>query len=634
VYWLRRIPTETRIVVLVVFLALFQAILLSVFGLGAIRGERRKAEENLRQYAENFLRQDLARRCDYDLRATAEEAALSALNGDHEEWSAEPLAGGGLFTDFCSLAADGSILTSAGLPLWLPREVAERREEEGRTRFSELTREFADGLIGEHEKGARDLGLARRYPFVRGEGGEALSLLYAATPLLAGEGAAPAQELLRVRWIGALNRVEGIFAAASVERFLAQVDAAGRGNAAYQSGRREQQRREKLLRALVLERPHLSLEGGPALHRNVRAGKTSRFFVRPVGKSGEIQVLAVDPARLKKFLDQRVRAAARQAQPGVRPELVETPVRSGGGRPQVAIEGLPGWTATARISAGAIRDRARKRERFYWYIIAFSVTGILAGGLLTARVVMREMRLAKLKSGFVSNVSHSLKTPLTSIRMFTEMLRAGKIRDEAERNECLEVIEQEATRLGSLIQQVLDFGKLSSRRRRFRWVSGPLGKLLREEALRFRRTTGLDGDAFRLRLAVNTPPVTFDPDRMREVVANLLFNAYKYTDPQKRRIEAVLGPHRGRVVFAVEDNGPGIRARERRRIFEQFYRSKDLLAREVEGTGLGLSIARSIVRAHGGRIFVEDSSLGGSRFVVVLPAARLRAGKKERVAGD
>jgi len=628
VYWLRRIPTETRIVVLVVFLALFQAILLSVFGLGAIRGERRKAEENLRRDAENFLRQDLARRCEYDLRSAAEEAARTALDTTRTEWSTEPLGGGGLFTDFYRLSVDGSILTSAGHPLWLPREVAEHREEEGRARFAKLTREYADGLIGEQEKAVRDLDLARSYPFARDEGGEALSLLYAATPLLVGEGAPPAPELLRVRWIGALNRVEGIFAPAGVDRFLDRVDAAGRDDATYAKGKKEQQRRVKLLKALVLERPHLSLETSPVLHRNVRSGKASRFFVRPVGKSGELQVLAVDPARLRRFLDRRIAAAARQAQPGVRPELVEGPLRAALGRPQVEIEGLPGWTATAHISAGAIRDRARKSERFYWYIIAFSVAGILAGGLLTARVVMREVRLAKLKSGFVSNVSHSLKTPLTSIRMFTEMLSTGKVRDEAERKECLEVIEQEATRLGSLIQQVLDFGKLSSRRRRFRWVRGPLETLVRDEAVRFRRTTGLDGEAFRLRVAVNTPPVTFDPDRMREVVANLLSNAFKYTDPEKRRIEMVLGPHRGRVVLAVEDNGPGIRTRERRRIFEQFYRSKDLLAREVEGTGLGLSIARSIVRAHGGRIFVEDSPLGGSRFVVVLPAARNRQERK------
>ena len=82
-----------------------------------------------------------------------------------------------------------------------------------------------------------------------------------------------------------------------------------------------------------------------------------------------------------------------------------------------------------------------------------------------------------------------------------------------------------------------------------------------------------------------------------------------------------LGPQRGRCVLAVDDNGPGVPASERKKIFEQFYRSGDLLTSEVEGTGLGLSITRNIVRAHGGRILVEDSQLGGARFAVILPAS-------------
>jgi signal transduction histidine kinase len=268
--------------------------------------------------------------------------------------------------------------------------------------------------------------------------------------------------------------------------------------------------------------------------------------------------------------------------------------------------------------------RARGSERFYWYIIGFSVTGILAGGLLTARAVMREVKLAKLKAGFVSNVSHGLKTPLTSVRMFADMLRSGQVKDEAERRECLEVIAQETERLGRLIQQVLDFGRLEARRRPFHWTTGPLEPLVRAEAERFRRTTGMDEKSFVVRIAINVPPVTYDPDAFAAVITNLLSNAYKYTRREDRHVELTLGPERGRVVLAVEDNGPGVPRRERRRIFEQFYRADDLLTREVEGTGLGLAIAQHIVRAHGGRILVGDRQQGGSRFAVVLPPATAR----------
>ena len=122
-----------------------------------------------------------------------------------------------------------------------------------------------------------------------------------------------------------------------------------------------------------------------------------------------------------------------------------------------------------------------------------------------------------------------------------------------------------------------------------------------------------------MQYAVNQPAVRHDTDAFAEVVANLLSNAYKYTPSEGKEIRLVLGPRQGRVVLSVEDNGHGVPPRERRRIFEQFYRSGDLLTREVEGTGLGLSIVRNIVRAHGGRILVEDGDLGGSRFLVVLP---------------
>ncbi|MHC4817733.1 MAG: sensor histidine kinase [Planctomycetota bacterium] len=239
------------------------------------------------------------------------------------------------------------------------------------------------------------------------------------------------------------------------------------------------------------------------------------------------------------------------------------------------------------------------------------------------------MKLAKLKAGFVSNVSHGLKTPLTSIRMFAEMLRSGKVKDEAERNECLDVIGKETERLGHLIQQVLDFGRLESRQRAFRWKVASLEPILKEEAERFRRATGLTDECFQVRIAGALPPVNHDPEAFAEVIVNLLSNAYKYTPPDERRIDLMAGAHRGRVVVAVEDNGPGVPPRERRRIFEQFYRVHDLLTRDIEGTGLGLSIARNIVRAHGGRILVQDGARGGSRFVVVLPAAAQRASPEE-----
>ncbi|MFI5401783.1 MAG: sensor histidine kinase [Planctomycetota bacterium] len=611
-YWLRRIPAETRIVVLVVFLALFQAVLLSVFGLGAIRNERQDAAERLNDQALDFLA-DTATAAQNALQLRA-GAALRATFEQREPGWRERLAesGEGLFTDAFLVRGDARIEDPGGLPLWLRADAADREEADAAERAKTLRGHEFD----EAEKAERNLRFAEEYPFWRDVFGRSRALLHAAAPLL-GEVPPPAATLLRARWVGVLNRVAGRVTAGEVDLFLARIDDAGADDAAYREGRELQERRAHVLAEVRREAPFPAF-ASPVVHRNVRADAGTSFCVWQAGASGEAEVLAVDPKALDLFLAGIAAAAAARAPEGVKPEIAAS---APPGRPAARIPALPGYTASATISDRAVLERARHHERPYWYIIAFSVAGILAGGLLTARAVMREVKLAKIKAGFVSNVSHGLKTPLTSLKMFSDMLRSGQVKDDAERRECLDVIAQETERLARLIQQVLDFGRLEAKRRPFRWVTGPLEPVVKAEAERFRRTTGLSPAAFTVRLAVNTPPVSHDPDAFAEVVSNLLSNAFKYSRREDRRIELTLGPERGRVVFAVEDNGPGVPRRERKRIFEQFYRADDLLTREVEGTGLGLAIARHIVREHGGRIFVEDRTEGGSRFVVVLPPA-------------
>jgi signal transduction histidine kinase len=626
VYWLRRIPAETRIVVLLVFLALFQSLLLSVFGLMAIRHERTQVEQRIRTDAAAFLRQYLVAPCENGIRDRAEPAFRGAFElGD----GGDALGPSALFREAYRVTADGRILAADGAPLFVPPDLAAAEDAVAADRARKLTQRYLGGDIADEAAKARlDLEFAQRHPFARDPFGSSLALVFAATPLLAGEGAPPPDVLLGIRWVGVLTRVAGVAPAAEVDRFLARVEAAAAGDAAYAAGRAAQEERERALAALKLEVPRLDRGGVPRLHRRMGPGRDHAFYVRPVGREGEVRVLAVRTGPLEAFLGEVVAAAGATAQEGVTPSLLESDSVSGLD-PFQEIESLPGIAAVAKVSPGSVRAQAADRARFYWYIIAFSVAGILAGGFLTARVVSREVRLAKLKSGFVSNVTHELKTPLTSIRMFAEMLRGGKVTDEEERRECLDVIAQETDRLGRLIQQVLDFGRLEARRRQFRWTVGSLAPVVEREAERFRRATGVEAERFRVNIVPGLPPVTHDPAAFAEVLSNLLSNAHKYSPPGDRRIVVTLGARPDRVVLAVEDNGPGVPRRERRRIFEQFYRGNDLLTREVEGTGLGLSIARSIVRAHGGRILVEDGSLGGSRFVVLLPVAG--RGRRERV---
>ncbi|MEE8107050.1 MAG: ATP-binding protein [Planctomycetota bacterium] len=622
-FWLRRIPTETRIVVVVVFLALFQAILLSLFGLTAISNERKGAEDRLAADAMRFVKLRLAHEVEGELSDRADRAVAAAFDRRQRNW---PDEAEGLFVEGYLVEVDGTIRDPLGNPLYRPGDLLDADDRAARTEAERQLVQFRRFAVPDNpaEKARQDLELARQFPFARDENDpdKSFALLLASSPLFVDPPLFDLQTLRSARWIGVLNRAAGHLPAASAESFLERLDGAAAGVDGYSGIVTAQEERESP-RLVTLIRLVLDLR---ALRRTAlysgRGPGESAFFVRYLGEGAPMQVLAVDLA----VLDLVIKSVVARARPsatatGLKEIGVVRGAEGARGSHVTTLPDMPGYVAFAEVSRAAVRARARTNERFYWYIIAFSVAGIFAGGFLTARVVMRELRLAKLKSGFVSNVSHELKTPLTSIRMFTDMLRSGNIDTEAERQECLTVIAQESERLVRLIQRVLDFSRLDARKRRFTWTTAPLDELVRAEADRFVRATGIDADSFRLEFAADQPAVSHDPEAFAEVISNLLSNAYKYSPADERNIRVRLEPHRGRLQLVVEDNGEGVPIGERTKIFEQFYRAEDYLTRGVEGTGLGLSIARSIVRAHGGRILVEDRVGGGGRFVVVLPIA-------------
>jgi two-component system phosphate regulon sensor histidine kinase PhoR len=256
-------------------------------------------------------------------------------------------------------------------------------------------------------------------------------------------------------------------------------------------------------------------------------------------------------------------------------------------------------------------------------ILILCFTGaVVTGSVLVWVFVRREANLSKLQSDFVSKVSHELRTPLTSIRMFTEtlQLRRGDIEVE---NRCVEALGKESLRLQTLIDRLLEWGRMESGRRSFVKRETDAGKVALAaihafEPVRERRDVELEVD-----IAPNLPVILADHDALVDAVVNLLSNAYKYGgDPRKIAISA--GALDGRVRISVKDNGGGIPHAEHKRIFQKFYRVDDSLARQKEGSGLGLAIVEHIVRAHGGRIDLESAPGKGSTFSLILgvhPAA-------------
>ncbi len=253
-------------------------------------------------------------------------------------------------------------------------------------------------------------------------------------------------------------------------------------------------------------------------------------------------------------------------------------------------------------------------------ILALAVT-LISGITATFTILRRGASLAHLQSEFVQRVSHDLRTPLTSIRMFVETLASGKIDAERQR-ECLEVLGKETDRLSALVERLLGWAKMEAGKREYAPAAITPEVVVKKAvtALQTQLTLQADGPvALEQRIAPSLPTILVDAEAMSEALLNVLQNAVRYCAGEKKIVLSVEARPK-EVVFTVRDNGPGIAKEEQRRIFEKFYRVVDPARPNVAGTGLGLSIVYHIVRAHGGRIVV-DSDLGkGAAFHIHLPA--------------
>ena len=253
-------------------------------------------------------------------------------------------------------------------------------------------------------------------------------------------------------------------------------------------------------------------------------------------------------------------------------------------------------------------------------------TVIIAVGLgIVLLSVVAERRASRLKSDFIANVSHELKTPLSLIRMFGEMVATGRHKGEETAREYGSIITRESERLSHLIDNVLDFARLERGKASYDFAENDLALVL-ERALDVSRYR-LDKERIKLRTRVDPdlPMVRMDENAITLVILNLVDNAIKY-GAEGGAVEVTLDRVPGGVVLSVRDYGPGIPREEQGRIFDRFYRAQSARDRNVRGSGIGLSLVRHIAEAHGGRVVVESpvptpsGPEGGSVFRVFLPA--------------
>jgi two-component system phosphate regulon sensor histidine kinase PhoR len=257
-------------------------------------------------------------------------------------------------------------------------------------------------------------------------------------------------------------------------------------------------------------------------------------------------------------------------------------------------------------------------------ILSLAAT-LIAGITATVVYVRRGTSLAKLQAEFVQKVSHDLRTPLTSIKMFVETLRGGRLKDPEKIEECLDVLQRETGRLTGMVERLLEWARMEAGKRVYEPARVPVERIIDSalEGLDSQvKLSGLEGVTHvRRELAEELPQVDVDPSAMSEALLNVLSNALRYSRSDSKEITVRAVRRDKDVVITISDNGPGIPHHEQSRIFEKFYRVVDPALPDVEGTGLGLSMVHHIVRAHRGRIAVQSDVGKGAAFHIFLPAA-------------
>jgi two-component system phosphate regulon sensor histidine kinase PhoR len=286
----------------------------------------------------------------------------------------------------------------------------------------------------------------------------------------------------------------------------------------------------------------------------------------------------------------------------------------------LAAEQLPGWYIAAYMPP--LTRYSGENGGFFLIsslLVSIFVAAIVAGGSLLLRQARRSEAEAAQKTSFVANVSHEFKTPLTTIRLYSELLEQGRVRDAGQSSEYLRTISRETQRLARLVGNALDFSRLEQGRKKYAReqldLRSELSRLLDTQAPRLAEA-GLE-----LKRGLPSEPliVTSDRDAIEQILLNLLDNAAKYGAAGGEVLVELSPRPGGGAEVRVLDRGPGVPAEHRERIFDKFHRVDDTLTAEKTGAGLGLSIARQLARGLGGELRHLPRPGGGAGFVLELP---------------
>jgi two-component system phosphate regulon sensor histidine kinase PhoR len=260
----------------------------------------------------------------------------------------------------------------------------------------------------------------------------------------------------------------------------------------------------------------------------------------------------------------------------------------------------------------------KKQRRAYLFFIVLSVTTIFFSLAIIYATWRRDRQLRQLKENFISNVSHELKTPLSLIRMFSEILVTGRVKSEDKKGEYYRIIHNESDRMSRLINNLLDFANLVRGVEHKHFEKTNVTQIITKALEAYRYEVQKDGFVLNLEAASDVPDTYADPNAITMAFLNLLENSVKYSGDQKK-IEVRIVRNNGFLELSVTDEGIGISSAEQQKIFDQFYRGNSAAVRRIRGSGIGLSITRRVARMHGGEVVVESEPGKGSTFTLRIP---------------
>jgi nitrogen-specific signal transduction histidine kinase/tetratricopeptide (TPR) repeat protein len=258
------------------------------------------------------------------------------------------------------------------------------------------------------------------------------------------------------------------------------------------------------------------------------------------------------------------------------------------------------------------------KSSFYVWTILTLVVVLVFGSVLIARSIGHEMEILKLKSDFVSSVSHEFKTPLTSIKALSERLQGEKLIDAGKMKQYFSLISQSADQLSRLVKNLLDFSRIEEGKLEYNFAPTDIGELVSQSIADFEG--GLVNKAARVQVQISEdiPSLPVDRDALSQALNNLLDNAFKFS-PAGAAVEVRVRKNVGNAIIEVADHGIGIPPDDLEKVFDKFYQGKHAVKQSAKGTGLGLTLVKHTAEAHGGNVSVKSRIGEGSTFTLTLP---------------